>query len=354
MRPRTLIVARDPGAANALTPVAQAGPATVIGLDHARAFFERVGIKCVGPGSDENPEIIVQWLDQVQPKVILTGTSLKVAQDQRWWQVGQERGVRTVALLDHWTAYQERFSLSAPFDCLPDVVAVMDVRAQERMIDLGCPATRLIITGQPAFDTLIRGDLPERVEIRRQWGASDDEWVIVFASEPQAHDWGACLGYNEGDALQIVLDSLRGLPVQLIVRLHPRETPERLQPTIKNALVPTRLETRLAPRSVLAGADTVIGMTSIFLLEAALAGRPTLSVQPGRIVEWTEHFPGLIATVSVPWRIREWLTDPAHRRCLEHEARVARNRAAGFTDGSTDRVWALLSKQCERSDSYNV
>lgn len=350
MRPRTLIIARDPGAANALLPVAKTGPAVVVGLSSARPVFERGGITCVGPIEDDDSKVVDEWFDRVQPQVMLTGTSREdlVKRDSQWWDAGRRRGLATAALLDHWVGYQERFSGRAPFDRLPDVVAVMDEYAKKRMVELGCSSERIAVTGHPGLDVLLDGELSGRDEIRKRWGVGERDWVVVFASEPQAQDHGGRLGYTETDVLRMVIESLRDFPARLVVKLHPRETLERLQLVLGEARMPAQFEMSLTPHQTLAGADTVIGMTSIFLLEAALAGRHVLSIQPAVVLEWTEHFRELLTVVRGPEQARKWLTDPLRRYPLDPDARVARNAAMGFVSRSTDNVWLLLEKMWRR------
>ncbi len=342
MFPQTLIVARDPGAANALAPVAATGLATVVGLGHAQAFFRQIGVAC-HLEDDTDPSVAGRVLDEVRPQVLLTGTSLKITRDAAWWEAAHALGIPSVALLDHWTAFGERFTVTNAFDKLPDAVAVMDEHAREQMLALGCPARKVVVTGQPAFDELVRQGLPDGAAVREEWGAAANETVIVFASEPQAHDFGAGLGYTETDALQMVAGMMRDLSARLVVKPHPREKPEGLAVVLNGAGISGHIETDMTPRQVMAGADAVIGMTSIFLLEAALAGRHALSVQPGKRADWTVQLRELIPTVTSTPEVAAWLENKAHLRVLSERARIARNEVYGFTGKSTERVWALLA-----------
>jgi hypothetical protein len=295
--------------------------------------------------------MVTRCLDRLRPDLMLTGTSRKelVLRDGQWWRAGAARDIPTVALLDHWVGYREKFSAVAPYDHLPDVVAVMDEYARQCMLDFGCPADRLVVTGQPALDGLLGGELSGRIEVRRRWNVGSEDWVVLFASEPVSQDFGNRFGYDEQTVLRAVLEAVRGLPMTLVVRPHPREARDRLQAVVDEAGIPVRYESNLTSRQTLAGADTVVGMTSIFLLEAALAGRPVLSVQPGEALEWTGHFQALVMTVKEQSQIRQWLSDSANRRPLESKGRAARNLASGFVSGATQRVWALLAQQSERN-----
>ena len=343
---RTVIVARDPGAASALAPVARRWPSAVIGLDAARPVFERAGIPLVGPSADREPGVAEEWLRRLQPRVLVTGTSRLdlVPLDAQWWDAARSIGVPSVAVLDHWIGYWQKFTRHNRFDTVPDAIAVMDSYARDRLVELGCRGPRLVVTGQPALDTLTKEELPGCRAARDHWGLSDDAWVVLFVSEPIAADHGARLGYDETDALSLLLEALDGLPAELVVKPHPREQPDRLAEVLRRFGRPARVETRLDGRSAAAGADSVAGMTSVLLLEAALAGRPVLSIQPGVREPWTEHFGSLVVTVESAAGARAWLHEPESRAVLGVAERRSRLEAAGFDGRAAERVCQLLEE----------
>jgi len=346
VRSETLIVARDPGAASALVPVAQALPSTVIGLDHARPVFERAGIHLEELSSDQSPGIAEEWLSRVGPSVLLTGTSrLDLAPlDAQWWRASRAMQVPSVALLDHWVGYWEKFTVDIRFDAVPDVIAVMDEYARGRLRELGCKQPQILVTGHPAFDGLSTEPLAGREGVRSQWGSGVGEWVVLFVSEPIASDLGALSGYDEVDVLRLLIDALAGLPAQLIVKPHPREEPLRLAGLMKDMGRSGRLETELTGREAVAGADTVVGMTSILLLEAAVAGRPVLSIQPGAREDWTEHFPTLMSNAETVSGARAWLLDDENRSIRGPDDHLSRVHAAGFVNQATNNVCRLVRR----------
>lgn len=97
------------------------------------------------------------------------------------------------------------------------------------------------------------------------------------------------------------------------------------------------------PRDTMAGADTVIGMASIFLLEAALAGKPVLSVQPGMVSEWTQHFSALIAMARSVEEVQHWCKIASNRAVLGQKARIERNAVTGFAGRAAECVWTLMA-----------
>lgn len=334
---RLLIVARDPGAASALVPVAIASQADVVAFPHAAPFFERAGITIRALEDDRDGRIAQQLLEELRPRVLVTGTSLRVERDGQWWAAARECGTPSLAVLDHWSHYAERFTVRQPFDRLPDRVAVMDERAADALRQLGFPAERLVVTGQPALDAVLEARPRGRAAARAQWGVTTETRVVLFASEPIAGDLGGASPYDQTDALDVLVRAMAGMEVDttIVVRHHPREGRD----LIAKRFPELRIDSVPSARAAMAGADTVVGITSIFLLEAALAGIPVLSVQP---VAAPQPVPGerweLIALARTSEEARAWLDDPAHRAPLSENARRKRNSASGFHPGATERV----------------
>lgn len=345
-RPRTLAVARDPGAAAALAPVIRTGPIAVVGVGPARAHFGRLGIVCDGPSDDDDPDEVVRSIERIDPEVLLTGTSLRVKRDALWWEAARGRSIPTVAVLDHWSRYKERFTEEVAFDRLPDLIAVMDESARSRMATLGCPIERLVVTGQPAFDELLEGGVGDRAGARQKWGLSGDGRTVLFVSEPLVKDMAPRPLFTEHAVLELLLQAVADMPVRVVVRPHPRESREVVAVAVAASTRDAVLDPGLANAMALAGADTVVGISSILLLEAALAGLPVLSIQPfpdAELSTLTTHFPDLIALARTAGQTRAWLADPDQQRRLSDAARRDRNFRSGLVPGATERIWKLLT-----------
>jgi hypothetical protein len=341
-KPRALIVARDPGAANALVPVAQSGPATVLAYPYASPYFRRAGLEHRRAGDHVKPAEI---LDEAGPEVLLTGTSMQATEDAIWWEAARARGIPSLALLDHWFNYAARFTRTMPFDSLPDRIAVMDTGCVRDMLQAGCPGDRAVVTGQPAFDELATRELAGRQRARSHWGATAADWVLLFASEPIAADSAGRARQDEQDIFSMLCRAALDLRPLLVIKLHPRESRGGFDALARELPLQVRIEADLAPRAALAGADTVVGMTSIFLLEAALSGIPVLSLQPGPepLPSYIEHFKSFIDVAKSVPAAASWLKAPDHRRRVPRHLRLSRNRDAGFDGHAAERVWTILS-----------
>lgn len=351
-RPRTLIFARDAGAANALTPIALSGPASVVASGHARAIFSREGVRhlAITDGEQERPATIVR---DERPEAVLTGTSLEVARDHAWWSAAAELGIPSMGVVDHWSQFAERFSIEASFDRMPDLVAVMDERARQQMLQLGCPEDSVVVTGHPAFDRLFVAGVVGRASTRSRWAFAKGESALVFALEPLARDYGPRAAFDESDVFEIVWQATEGLPFTVVVRPHPTQRKSDVEPLTARSKVRTIVETDLGARAVIAGADAVVGMGSMFLIEAAIAGLPVLSIQPepfDPLPRLARYFPGLIGEARDAGSVHAWLGSDATRGRRPEEARRARNAEAGLSSGATDRIWDELGRLVSGGD----
>jgi hypothetical protein len=288
---KALIMARDAGAAAALSPVARTlldsrrlGVA-IVAYGEAVGVFHARGFPVLSFPEEPNDDQLEALLSRERVKVLLTGTSLQPARDVVFWRAARRLQIPTIGLVDHWFNYAERFSFGRPFDCVPDTIAVMDEEAAVQFRAEGCPPELLLVTGQPHFDELVRDSTTlSRSEVRHELGVDEVRPLVVFASEPQARFYGRSLGYTEEDALRALLDGAAAVApeAEVVIKLHPREAPDAF------ADLP-ETESRIAisvvraypPEHLIRAADVVVGMTSVFLLEAVMTGVPTISVRPG-------------------------------------------------------------------------
>lgn len=312
---KILLFARDPGAVNCIIPLFKALKhsrryhADLLGKDFALAQYKLEKLKFSGIAKlipRFHLESVKRWLKQKGYGAVVTGTTASDITDKLLWRAGRELGLPTVAILDNWQNYRERFILSAKL-ILPDKICVMDEHAEQEMMRLGFPAHRLIITGQPYFSTIaarqktisaraIRG-------LRKKLGAKARDYIITFAAEPILEDYGrpASLGYDELTIGQHVLAAMARAAAKyknknfvLVIRPHPRNDPHIFYKLLAASPVRRRggqpppnlkivLDQPTAPQVAIAVSDLILGMSSMFLIEAYLAKKPFLSVQIGLI-----------------------------------------------------------------------
>ena len=340
--------AQDVGGANALVPVIEElgrrdqARVSVLACGKAAKVFSAAEIKHRTVEVPAEPvqgyyESIHENLAQRAPDALLLGTAWGHSLDKVLLRAAQDQKIPSLAVLDMWSYYRERFVDPASGEvCLPTKLAVMDQLAFDQAVDAGLPASSLVITGQPYLEELAkafrRRDLFERAEsLRRQWlgefAKEEARGLVLFASEAFSRDLGPGTpyyrGYREVDALEGLVEAARmiehshDLRIGVVVKLHPEESDESFQ---MGAMAQRRQVLVVADQPVwpcLLASDVVVGMTSMLLLESAIAGRPTVSFQPG--VQDGDSFVGAqIGLVPAVTSVHELA--PVLRGFLEKEA----------------------------------
>lgn len=278
-----LFAAHDPGGANLLLAVmaaaraaghrlslAPAGPAETIWRAAGEVKMETMG--------DEEDGVM---LDRLVPDLVITGTSFG-GYDRHLWLLARARGIGSLAAIDAWTNLQRRFAGPDGDDGQPDALCVFDEGMRDEILAGGWCRSQLYVTGQPHLQAVT-----QRLKLARRARRPAGRPVIAFFSEPVHQDHGgvATVGYDQFTTIDAIVAELDGAPpLTLLVQPHPREDPNEWRAwragkgggpvmiTIGDG----------AAEAVLAGCDAVLGMTSMVLVEAALAGIPALAVQLGR------------------------------------------------------------------------
>jgi hypothetical protein len=210
------------------------------------------------------------------------------------WKWSAEKRIPSIAILDQWHNYVMRFSGAGKNErlkYLPDYVCVMDEHAKKDMIREDIPKTKIVVTGQPAFDSISQCKktfLKEKyLKIRKKLGVKDEK-MILFVGEALKREYGNSLGYTEVTTLRAVLDTLKKLTCKnfkffLVVKLHPQNKKEDFKDMdfdkYRSKVNMKFIRGELPRRDLVLCSDVVIGMSSVLLVESILLGKPTLSLQ---------------------------------------------------------------------------
>jgi hypothetical protein len=246
---------------------------------------------------DHFPAAATEVLRQVAPAVLLTGTSMNpLMHESRFIEAARDLGIPSIAVLDSWVNYSERFRLPEGHRrTLPDRIAIMDERAMREMIAEGFDPAIIVVTGQPAFDDLtayrVAFSAERRRQVRARFGVGDGDLMALFVSQPFSVLYGtsadsAYLGFDEHSVLRLLTRSLEHVAmvqtrsITLVVRLHPREDDGSHGVLISDHV---RIVTSSGGdgREEALGADLVTGMNSALLIEACYLQCVTMSLQPG-------------------------------------------------------------------------
>ena len=116
-------------------------------------------------------------------------------------------------------------------------------------------------------------------------------------------------GHRSGRTEIVIEEFLRAAAprrsaLYLVLRLHPKQSPQDLAPYLAKFDSVSQAE---APLECLFAADAVVGMTSMLMVEAALLLRPTLAIIPRRVeMDW---LPTIAAGVTAVATTRPAIAD---------------------------------------------
>lgn len=316
MPKRLLVAASDAGGARCVLPVVRelrsrgdrviacvAGP--------ARAFWstelDAIDLVETEEGLDEAGAREILGSQSVSALVSACGAFNRMEHSFR--QAARRAGLTSIGVMDSWLHYRERFERDGE-RCLPDFLCIDTTMDHDALEALGFTGDRLVVTGQPHLEQTVdfvrRFAIHEASALRGKLGLRPGARIWTFFSDPfflgpgrrpdhtaialVAPDGRSRTGYTPDGILREVLESARhaasarSIPVEVLVKAHPREHPEVLEEVLtpwSDPLVSARLVS-VTPRELIGLSDAVFGMISITLLEAAVCGRPSISVQIGR------------------------------------------------------------------------
>lgn len=305
---KVLVAAGDPGGAAAVAPVmfglhGLGYRLACVAREPAHTMFHSSGIcsPVQREGSlAEVEDIMLDTLRTHHPDAVLLGTSAVHGVETALLRSARRLDVPTICVLDSWTNYLQRFQVPGEADLpaahLPDVLTVTDEFAAAEITAAGIPSDILRVAGQPAFDEWIEetaapGWSELRLDVRRALRVDDSEKVVVFFSQALDLDYGSpgsprYRGYDQHSALRALRNALGSLPgTVLAVKPHPRELSAPYEQMKARAGERISVVPSFDAKSLTAGADLVVSMTSVTLVQAVLAGKPVISLQPGLVVE---------------------------------------------------------------------
>jgi|GEM_PF-808064 len=346
---KVLCFSREAGGAAAVAPVCHAlkqdgWPLLLLAKGPALTGFPDRGLDCQevdGFNSAEIEALCRKHLGGLPDVLFTSATSLPSLDltERLLWRWASEHKIPSAALIDQWQNYAIRFSGVEPSErlaYLPDRILVMDEMAAQEADDDGLPSERLEVTGQPGFDAIIHEHqaLAAETGLRARFGLPEDATIVTFAAEALRQDFGDSLGYDEQSVLTFVGNVLNDLAPRLgklllAVKLHPQNRLENFTWAETHwPNIAVRLFARdITPRQIIAASDFVVGMSSVMLVEAILAGLPTMAFElearrePQCIASRAGAIPHLPDREQARAALEKLLTTPAFR--AEYLARQA-------------------------------
>lgn len=260
---RVAIAAHDAGAANLILAwiAAEPGAYKLLLQGPAAAIWQaRFGLLAAQSSIDKA-------LTEVDCLISGTGWSSDLEYDARL--AARSRGIRSIAVIDHWVNYRARFSRNG-IEVLPDEIWVTDTYA---LAEAACAIPEVPVRLQPNLY------LAEQVASAGPKPLSGD---LLFVAEPARDDWGRGTP-GEFQALDFLVAHRASAQIDPAVRLrirpHPSDPAGKYDAWIA-AHPGSILDASADIGDALAGAGWVAGLHSFALVAAAAAGRPAISALP--------------------------------------------------------------------------
>jgi hypothetical protein len=239
-----------------------------------KVFERKLGAVSLMP-----PEESIQRADW-----LLCGTSWQADIEWQAIRLAREYGRHSIAFLDHWGNYRERFVRNGEL-CLPDEIWVGDAAA-EALAHRVLPEISVKQVGNPYFED-IRRDL---AAIPRPGLGGKSGLSVLFVSEPlrehglkefgNERHWG----YTEEEALHYFLSNLSVLGERverIVIRPHPSEPPHKYDWVAREyKALPIVYEGRKTLLEEVAESDVVVGFQSMAMVVGLLAEKRVISCIP--------------------------------------------------------------------------
>ncbi len=371
---KILVACRDPGGAEALSPVVlrlmREGRVelTALGYKFSEEIFKKRNIHFKKLEdfniSDVSPASMELLLDKLNPNLVVLGTSQGRSIENDIVLAARKKQIRTFCLLDFWNNYSQRFSCletGKKFLFLPDFIGIMDELAKEEMIGEGFDPGRLLITGQPYFDSLFelaRDFNDDKIRrFRNHLNLLEGNLLISFFSQALTKTRGtdqtssAYLGYTQITILDSLIKALHFIQseckrdIALFIKLHPKESSEEVDRLISGAQLRIIMDKGINPRELMLSSDVVSGMFTMVLVEAFLVKKKVLSIQIGLKKE-DELILSRKKVIQPVYREENLL--PALRECLLTDNYNYDKQFKIYTDSTTrvvETIYNLLQSQ---------
>ncbi len=311
---KILFFACDPGGANAIIPVIKtmsSSEMVVFGKNGALQKYQDNDLS----GSDIAKQLkgdglaaVAKFVKKYSPDLIITGTSANDMTEKYLWQAAEKFKIPSLAILDQWMNYGIRFSRyglaeikkyekNKVCDYQPTKILVMDSYAKRQLVKDGIRAEKIIATGNPYFEQIIKSknsfSKEKIINLRQALGLDKSALTVLFASEPfrtSYTDAKKYWGFTEEEILLALIDALTKLTgklkrgITLIIKLHPKEAADRYDHLIKQLAsqqINIIVEGSRPSLDLIMLADLVCGMFSMLLQEALILNKPIVSIAIG-------------------------------------------------------------------------
>lgn len=209
---------------------------------------------------------------------VITGTGWESSLEHDARKLARERGIRSIAVIDHWINYADRFVRNGE-QVLPDEIWVSDFYAAE-IAQAAFPTVRVV--QQP---NLYLAGLVAEVESRQLPAATQGNDRVLYVLEPIRHGWGELTEPGEFMSLDYFMAQRQRAPVsadaEIRLRPHPSDRPGKYDAWLARQDNPrVSLDRSPTLADALAWSNVVAGCQTYAMVLALACGRTVISTIP--------------------------------------------------------------------------
>jgi hypothetical protein len=209
---------------------------------------------------------------------VITGTGWASCLEHDARKLAREQGIRSIAVIDHWTNYADRFVRSGE-QVLPDEIWVSDPYAAE-IAQSVFPTVRVV---QQANDYL--AGLVAEVVSRQPPEAAKGNNCVLYVLEPIRHLWGELAEPGEFLALDYFMAHRQHAPVaadaEIRLRPHPSDPTGKYDAWLARQANPrVSLDRSTTLADALSWSNIVVGCQTYAMVLALACGRTVISTIP--------------------------------------------------------------------------
>jgi hypothetical protein len=213
---------------------------------------------------------------------LLAGTGWETHFEKQAMYKALNLGIKTVAFLDHWVNYRERFEFNGNI-IIPDEIWVGDKNAKN-IANVTFPQIPVIFYPNPYFE-----DLKEEILFFKKEKNRSEKLKFLYVCEPIAehalrqHGDERYWGYTEQDALKFFLENFTifyNLIDSITIRPHPSENKNKYKWANKFLNLPIHFSEGKKLIDEIIASDIVAGCESMAMVVALLAKKKVISTIP--------------------------------------------------------------------------
>ena len=242
-----------------------------LGVEKAAAQYQSRGRQAFLPLS-----ILRRIFDQIEPDLVVATNSPRA--EQAALEVAQERKIPSLCLVD-------LFGVDCVWICRPQhgsKICVISEHVRQWLMEKGRPASEIVVTGNPAFDTLAKTGLKQSAVSWRKSRGWENKVLVLWIAQREPDPQADLPSKIEAELCNI---SRRRPNWQILFRPHPNWPREYTDLPCGVTISGQDYDLH----TLLHAVDVVLTMTSTVGLEAVLIDKPLVTIDLSLLIEFAPY-----------------------------------------------------------------